>query len=133
MNNKFNYGLWLKIILWLIAIHSIIVGVLLICLPISGYHFFGFNVEEKFFPTQGGIFHIVMSIAYIMAAKRLGKDTGLVIFSYIAKFIATAFLVFYYFIFDNILTILFSGIGDLIMGLIILATLHEYKRNQVMK
>ncbi|OQX77633.1 MAG: hypothetical protein B6D61_06890 [Bacteroidetes bacterium 4484_249] len=71
----------LKLFLWLIAIHSFMVGMLLIFLPAADLAFFGFNVIEKFFSIQGGVFHVVMSIAYVIAATNHSKSDLLIYFS----------------------------------------------------
>jgi len=122
--------LLLKLYLWLIAIHSFIVGVVLIVLPCDALAFFGFEIIEKFFSTQGGVFHIVMTVAYILAAVNLGKSDLLIYFSITAKFIATVFL-FSYFLFKNpIWTVLLSGFGDLLMGMILLVIFVNYKKRE---
>jgi hypothetical protein len=118
----------LRFFLWLIAVHSFIVGLVLIILPGESLSFFGFHVIEKFFSTQGGVFHIVMSIAYVLAAENLGKSDLVIYFSISAKFIATIFL-FSYFLFKNIIWVVaFSGAGDLIMGILLLILFINYKK-----
>ena len=87
----------LKVFLWLIALHSLFVGIGLLFIPSSYLEFFGFsNYRYSFFQAQGGIFHLVMSVAYVMAIKYIYRSPGLIVFSISAKFIATAFLIIYY-------------------------------------
>ena len=93
----YNYRKILQWFLWLIAIHSIGFGIALVVLPIPVIEFFGFQLEEKFFAVQGGIFHIVVSLAYIMAAIDLDNSRKLIILACVAKFMATLFLLSYYF------------------------------------
>jgi hypothetical protein len=109
----------LKVFLVLVAIHSIVVGICLIVAPISFIEMLGFPMEEKFYAVQGGVFHLVVSVAYLMAAKDIMAGKNLVIYSFTAKFMATVFLFTYYFCANPILMVLLSGIGDLIMGVII--------------
>ncbi len=116
----FNYALLLKWILWLVAIHSICFGISLIVLPIPVIEFFGFQLEEKFFAVQGGVFHIVVSMAYIMAALDLEHSGKLIAISCTAKFMATIFLLSYFFFVKHIFMIIFSGFIDFLMGLTIL-------------
>lgn len=118
----------LRWFLWLIAAHSFIVGMVLIILPGESLAFFGFNIIEKFFSTQGGVFHIVMSIAYALAAENLGKSDLVIYFSIAAKFIATIFLISYFLFKNFILVVAFSGIGDLIMGILLLVLFINYKK-----
>jgi len=56
----------MKIFLWLIAVHSFLVGIALILFPPSYLEFFGFsNYQYSFFQAQGGVFHLViLSVGY---------------------------------------------------------------------
>ena len=67
----------LKILLFLMSIHSMCVGIALIVTPVEMFSFFGYTpVTEKFFPVQGGVFHIIMSFVYYWAGKNLGLEQG---------------------------------------------------------
>jgi hypothetical protein len=127
----YNYGNVLQCFLWLIAIHSIGFGIALVILPIPVIEFFGFHLAEKFFAVQGGIFHIVVSLAYIMAALDLENSKKLIILSCTAKFMATLFLLSYYFFVNHIFMVIFSGIADFLMGLAILLTYLLYQKTKV--
>lgn len=111
----------LSIFLWLVALHSFAVGVGLIVLPLSLLKFFGYGVcAERFFPSQGGVFHIAMAVGYAMAAYNLKRYECLIIFSIVVKFMATVFLFTYFILVSSIWLVLLSGISDFLMGLIIL-------------
>ena len=69
-----------------------------------------------------------MSIAYALAAYNLARFNTLVIFSILAKIIATVFLLSYYFFFDKIWTVLLSGIGDGLMGIAIFWAFQQYNK-----
>ena len=127
-NFNINYEKLLKVILWLIAIHSICFGISLIVLPIPVIEFFGFRLIEKFFAVQGGVFHIVVSLAYIMAAMDLRNASKLIILSCTAKFMATIFLVLYFFFVSHIFMVIFSGIADFLMGVAILSLYLLYRK-----
>jgi hypothetical protein len=132
--HDYNYAKILQWFLWLIAIHSIGFGIALVILPIPVIEFFGFHLEEKFFAVQGGVFHIVVSLAYIMAARNLRDSKKLIVLSCTAKFMATLFLLSYYFFVSHIFMVIFSGIADFFMGLAILITYLLYLRqNQLIK
>ena len=128
---QINYERLLKWILWLIALHSFGFGVSLIVLPISVIEFFGFQLAEKFFAVQGGVFHIVVSLAYIMAAQDLEHSKKLIILACTAKFMATLFLLSYFFFVNHIFMVIFSGIADFFMGLAILLTYLLYQKTKV--
>ena len=118
-----------KILLWLIALHSFIVGLLLIFAPTSFLELFGFTITDRFFTTQGGVFHIVLVPAYILAAVNLEKGKLLIVFAISAKLIATVFLLVYYFFIDPILMVLVSGIGDFLMALALVVANRFYKNS----
>jgi hypothetical protein len=126
----YNYGKILQWFLWLIAIHSIGFGIALVILPITVIEFFGFKLAEKFFAVQGGVFHIVVSLAYIMAALDLENSRKLILLSCTAKFMATLFLLSYYFFVSHIFMVVFSGIADFLMGLAILLTYLLYEKTK---
>ena len=107
---------FLSFFLYLVGLHSILVGIGLIILPLSYFSLFGFDqVTEKFFPVQGGVFHIVMSIAYFLAGRDPVKNNVLVIFSIIVKLCATIFLIVFYFTISSTWMILLSAIADCFM------------------
>ena len=126
----YNYRRILQWFLWLIAIHSIGFGISLVILPIPVIEYFGFQLEEKFFAVQGGVFHIVVSLAYIMAARDPENSQKLIVLSCSAKFMATVFLISYYFFVSHIFMVIFSGIADFLMGLAILFTYMMFQRQK---
>jgi len=119
----------LTVLLYLIALHSFCVGLALIILPLSTLEYFGYaGYAGNFFKAQGGIFHIVMSIIYIVAARDVYKNRILIYLTLAAKFIATVFLLGYYFIFEQIWMVLASGIGDFLMGICVLILWRAYQK-----
>lgn len=119
----------LIIILWLVSIHSFFVGLGLIFMPASLMPFFGFEVSvENFFPVQGGVFHLVMATAYALAAIGMDRFGGLILITIVAKFMATVFLLIYYFAVDKVWTVLLSAVGDILMGMVILLVYLYYSK-----
>ena len=122
-----NHKSYLRILLWLVALHSFCVGLGLMFMPVSWFDLFGFTEPTvRFFAAQGGIFHIVMSVAYALGAYDLIKNKQLIIFSIIAKFIATVFLTSYFFFIESAWMIVLSGVGDFLMGIVILYLYIQY-------
>jgi uncharacterized membrane protein YbhN (UPF0104 family) len=71
----------LSVILWLIAVHSFTVGVGMILMPTALIEFLGFKSGlDRFFSYQGGVFHIIMAVAYLLAAQRAGSSKYLYCF-----------------------------------------------------
>jgi len=120
----------LALILVLVAIHSICVGIGLIIRPAELMQLFGFGkCYERFFPTQGGVFHIVMAVGYLMAAHNVDQYRCLAIFSIIVKIMATIFLFTYFVVVEKIWLVLLSGIGDGLMGLVIYLAFASYLKS----
>ena len=116
-------------VMWIVAIHSFIVGLGLIIQHPDIMKFSGFGTcSECFFPAQGGIFHMIMSFAYILAAVDLDKYFSLAFFSIIVKLCATIFLFTYYFFVDPIWMVFASGIQDGILFILILFSFLSYNK-----
>lgn len=109
-----------SLILWLIALHSLAVGLILIFSPGDYLEFWGYPAEsEPFFRMQGGVFHIIMSIIYMLAAIHPAKNKPLVIIIIVAKFCAAIFLFTYFILISRIWIVLISGFIDLLMGILV--------------
>jgi hypothetical protein len=119
---------FLPIFLWLIAIHSFFVGLGLILSPAEFFEFLGYNnLTERFFPTQGGVFHILMSVGYLLAVLKIKESYDLVIFSIIVKSTASLFLIIYFLAALPKMIILLSGVGDGVMAIILWWSFSKYK------
>lgn len=112
---------WFKLFFLLIAIHSFLIASGLIFFPDKFLSFFSFTIPEvKFFTTQSGIFHYIMSFGYTIIAFWPERNHGLIILSILTKFMATVFLFSYYFFIEKGWAILMCGVIDCMIGLIIL-------------
>ena len=120
----------LTLVLILTSIHSFCVGIgLILQLPIL-MEWFGFgHIAQSFFPAQGGIFHILMSVAYTIAALRPNKNDDLIKFIIIVKIAATLFLFIYFLFIDPIWMILLSGINDGVLAILILTSYKSFKNS----
>ena len=118
-----------SLFMWFVMFHSVIVGIALTFSPSSVFEYFGYKkISENFFHAQGGVFHIVMSIGYFLAALKPEKYEGVVYLSMAAKFIAVIFLTIYSVFVCFIPVVFLSGIGDLIMGILILFLYNKFKK-----
>jgi hypothetical protein len=120
----------LFILLWLIAIHSFIVGLILMAAPAEVFQFFGFSDMPGFFSVQAGVFHLVMVVAYMMCAYTLTRELKMIWFCVSAKFIATVYLLIYYFLAESVWVLLVSGILDFLMGLLLWMAFVHYKNSE---
>ena len=124
----FNINKYFKVLLFLVGLHSLLVGILMIILPTSSMSFFGYtDFSEKFFQAQAGIFHIVMFIAYLLILFDIKKYEGIIYLVILSKLIAVIFLFSYFLFVDKIWMVLFSGVADLAMGAIMLLFFIIYK------
>ncbi len=100
----------------LVAAHSIIVGIVLLAVPEWAAEFGGWGRSvSPFFVRQGGAFHLVVGVGYLMEYFRHGTVRLLVT----AKTVATIFLGMTW-INDpaGAWAVLPAGIGDALMGLV---------------
>jgi hypothetical protein len=119
----------LSVVLWLMAVHSFLVGTGLILQVPKVMEFFGFYpVHQHFFPAQGGIFHVAMAFGYVLAARDSVRYRGLILFSIFVKALATFFLLSYYVFVDGIMMILISGITDGVFFVILYLSFISYDK-----
>ena len=120
MKTEINYQKWLQVFIILIAIHSFCVGLSLMLLPSDWFTLFGFaELNNRFFPVQGGVFHIVMAALYILSLRSETCLAVLLPFIIGVKLFAFVFLISYYVFFEHLTVILLSGIGDGLMGVVL--------------
>jgi len=119
----------LSTVLGLVAIHSLGMGLTLIAQPAFLMEFAGFSSDcEHFFPAQGGVFHLLMFVVYLMGAIHIEKYYHFIVFSIFIKAVGTFFLMTYCFAFEFKWIVFLSGIGDCVMGLMIFFALRNYLR-----
>ena len=128
---KFEYMKYLRILLWLIAAHSFTVALFLIMLSDEGMRFFGFSGGNPFFQVQGGVFHIVMCTAYLLAATDLRSARKLILFIIGAKTTAAIYLLIYFAFIDQICMVLISGLADGVMALLVFLLWNRHKKEVV--
>jgi hypothetical protein len=120
----------LQLLLVAVALHSALVGVGLIWHPAALLTSAGFApIGEPFFVVQGGIFHLVMAVGYVLAARDPARQAGLVHFIILVKIMAFAFLMVYWLFFARVLTILASGLVDGAMALVIVWARQAWRRD----
>jgi hypothetical protein len=130
MNRQLLYRKIFQWLMWLVAIHSICFGLALIIFPINIIEMFGFRLQEKFFADQGGVFHLIISAVYIMAARNPEGSRKFVFLACFTKFSAAAFLVSYFLFDTHILMVFLSGIMDFLMGLVMYISYRLYIKYQ---
>jgi hypothetical protein len=104
-----------RILIILIALHSIIVGVMLLVFPEWAVEFAGWSgADPIFFIRQAGAFHFVLAAGYLVEYSRTQTITLLLI----AKTTAFVFLVGGSVLSDTPWSVWFSGIADGAMALV---------------
>lgn len=122
--------LHLRIVLWAAALHSFAVGMGLILHPAPVLAFFGYApLAEPFFPTQGGVFHVLMAVGYAMGAVHPNRFRCLVIFAVIVKTAATVFLLTYWSLVSPLLIVLLSAVGDGVLAAALWLTYRRWRRS----
>ena len=104
-------------LVWLIAAHSVAIGVLLLAVPAWAVRFAGWEgAEPLFFLRQAGVFHFVVATGYLLEYHRSGTVTLLVV----TKALACVFLLASAALTDTAWSVWFSGVTDGGMGLVAL-------------
>ena len=104
-----------RVLIFLIARHSIVVGVMLLFFPEWAVEFAGWSgADPVFFIRQAGIFHFVLAAGYLVEYSRTQTITLLLI----AKTTAFVFLVGGSLLADTPWSVWFSGIADGAMALV---------------
>lgn len=105
----------------LIALHSLVVGGMLLLAPGWATEFGGWSgVSHLFFTRQAGVFHFVVVIAYLGEYRRLRGVTLMVA----TKTIAFVFLVGAWLLGERAWSVPLSGFADGAMGLLV-ALVHR--------
>jgi len=105
-----------RLLVGLIALHSTIVGAMFLLLPQWTMHFAGWQgIEPVFFAYQAGIFHVVLTSAYLIEYRQYGGVSILVT----AKVIAFVFLITATIIDPIPWAVWTSGIIDGLMALVV--------------
>jgi hypothetical protein len=126
-----NWTVWLKTWLVLISLHSFVVGICLMFIPTALFEQFGFAaIGERFFPAQGGIFHIIMAAVYLFGSRNPVRFESLILLAIGAKLTALLFLLCYFLLVDQLVVVLLSGVGDGIMCLILWLLWHNWSATQ---
>lgn len=111
------FSLFLK----LIAFHSLIVGIGLIFFSNRVFYLLGFTENvERFFPAQGGTFHIIMAVCYYFAGKDSYKKSQLIHLTIFVKICASIFLIIYYIFINAVFLVLLSFATDFTVALIVI-------------
>jgi hypothetical protein len=99
---------------WLVAAHSVAVGLALLVAPDFTARFAGFGpVTPIFFARQAGVFHLVMAVGYLVELRRGGVT--LLVF---AKTTAFVFLTASWLAGAEAWSVPFSGLSDGAMALV---------------
>ncbi|MEA2082664.1 MAG: hypothetical protein U9O82_00165 [Thermodesulfobacteriota bacterium] len=119
----------LQFFLWCAAVQALVVGFVLLSQPAFVMKLLGGSSSlGYFFWAQGGVFHIILSFLFHIAARDVDGQSSMVIFSIIVKVVATIFLLVYFFFVDSILLALLAGIGEGVLGGLILCSYIFYRK-----
>jgi hypothetical protein len=109
----------LRLLVWLIAAHSFVIGLVLLFASGWGLRLGGWTeLPPTFFPMQGGAFHLVVAFGYVLEYER-HRTVSLLLF---AKLVGTVFLVTVWLASGRTLpwAVPMSAVGDGAMGVAVL-------------
>jgi len=106
-----------RCLIYLIALHSIIIGAMLLLVPDWAMRFAGWEgISPLFFAHQAGVFHFVLAAGYVVEIRKCRAVHLLLI----AKTTAFVFLLTAAVFGDTPWAVTFSGVLDGIMALVVL-------------
>lgn len=106
----------------LVALHSGVVGAMLLFAPGWSVSFAGWDgADPLFFPRQAGAFHFVVAFGYLYEHRRFGSVTLLAF----TKAIACTFLLTAAAFGETAWSVPVSGLSDGLMGATVLAVHHR--------
>lgn len=101
------------IVLFGVALHSLLTGLFLIVQPDAFMRWAGWGVARpSFFAAQGGVFHVLVVALYLRAARRVPERRVLVPYIVLVKTAAAVFLITYYLCVQGFPLILAAGLFD---------------------
>jgi hypothetical protein len=119
-----------RYIIILVALHSFAIGILLLWSPPWGFQLSGWDtVEPLFFPRQSGAFHIALAAGYLIEHFRYRG----ILLLLTAKVIATVFLFGSVIMGEHGWVVLFSGIADILMGIVVYLIHSQVQRTGPVK
>lgn len=119
----------LQAVLFIMVVHSAATGLLLMTLPAEWLAWFGLAVHpQRFFPCQGGVFHIIMAAAYGAGMIHPVKNALLIRFSIFVKICAALFLLIFFLFQEMVPFILLNAVLDGLLGGLLFFTYVEFSR-----
>jgi len=120
----------LQLVLWLVAAHSVAVGLGLLWQRPALLLRLGFApISEPFFPAQGGVMHLILATGYALAARDPAGRGILVVFAVFVKTAATVFLILWWLFAARQWGVLASGVSDGLMALLIAGAYVRWRRS----
>ena len=114
-------------ILFLLVIHSTATGFGLFLLPEKWFQFLGLEVGlQRFFVSQGGVFHLLMAGAYLAGMLHPRRFVVLVKYAIVVKVCAAVFLIFYFLFVHGVVFILLDGVIDACLGWLVWIGLRQF-------
>ena len=103
----------LRLVIFLVSLHSFVLGFTMMVFPSSFLALVGWPaLEGPFFPSQAGIFLMLLSLAYFLGLEH----RGMVRFIILSKMAALAFLLFHFLFLGAPSVILPTALLDGVMG-----------------
>lgn len=116
-----SYARALRVVMALVSLHSLLLGLALYFFTAPVLRAFGFLAGPSlFYPRQSGVFLFILGIAYLLPAVDLRRFRAFAWFALVSKLCAVLFLYGEVLVFHASLIVLLAGIGDTLMGLVIL-------------
>jgi hypothetical protein len=128
-----NVSVWLRVILLLVGVHSVMIGVTIYFFTVPFYKFFfSIDPDNYFFVKQSGLFMFLMGLFYLIPAKNIKHYKLLIALVVFSKVTAVAFLLKNAHLTPSPPVIYLAALGDGLMATAIsVLALLCYKNNKM--
>ena len=128
--NRHIIRTWLYISVFLISLHSILLGIFIYFFTEKFYNIFFFlSPENLFFVRQSGVFLFLLGVVYIFPLVRLDQRIYLIKYIIFSKCIAIIFLLINAKVFLSPEAIYLAALGDGIMVIVLYSMLFAYLKS----
>ena len=127
-----NVSVWLRVTLFLVGLHSVILGgtIYFFTVPFHQF-FFSVNPDNFFFINQSGVFLFLAGLFYLIPVKDMKRYKLLIAFVIFSKVTAVAFLLSNAHLTPSPPMVYLAALGDGLMATALsLLTLLWYKNNK---
>ena len=119
----------LQTVLFLMSLHSFLTGLGLLFFPVEWLQFLGLETNpQRFFISQGGVFHLLMAGAYTAGMLRPRRNVVLIRLAIIVKICAALFLFLFFILKQPVPFVLLNAALDGCFGWVLIVSFNKMQQ-----